>query len=296
MFIYKNKCYNKGRVALIYYIRGENVIKLLSVVKSVLTLLLFYVLVLAVRFFSLILIMIFYYIINKKNFTTIDELFKVTNLTYNNHNNLLYVLIILLSMIIYLNILPGVRKNIYNKTAMSINNIKSFKLVMLGLSTGLFISFLVNAIPLPEYISMGLSIVKDISILELIFRLFGTVILVPIVEEVLFRGVLLDKISDKIPSVFAILISSIAFSFFHNDYVQMIYTFIMGIIFAITYLKVKNIFAPIIVHIIYNFTSVTYSYINYIPFNTGILIIVFTGFTSVLLVSNIINIKDEVYK
>jgi len=63
MFIYKNKCYNKGRVALIYYIRGENVIKLLSVVKSVLTLLLFYVLVLAVRFFSLILIMIFYYII-----------------------------------------------------------------------------------------------------------------------------------------------------------------------------------------------------------------------------------------
>jgi len=114
--------------------------------------------------------------------------------------------------------LPGVRKNIYNKTAMSINNIKSFKLVMLGLSTGLFISFLVNAIPLPEYISMGLSIVKDISILELIFRLFGTVILVPIVEEVLFRGVLLDKISDKIPSVFAILISSIAFSFFHLVY------------------------------------------------------------------------------
>jgi membrane protease YdiL (CAAX protease family) len=158
-------------------------------------------------------------------------------------------------MIIYLNILPSVRKNIYNKTTMSISKIKSFKLVMLGLSSGLFISFLVNAIPLPEYISIGLSIVKDISILELIFRLFGTVILVPIVEEILFRGVLLDQISDKIPSVLAILISSIAFSFFHNDYVQMIYTFIMGMIFAITYLKVKNIFAPIIVHIIYNFKN-----------------------------------------
>ncbi len=178
---------------------------------------------------------------------------------------------------------------------MSISKIKSFKLVMLGLSSGLFISFLVNAIPLPEYISIGLSIVKDISILELIFRLFGTVILVPIVEEILFRGVLLDQISDKIPSVLAILISSIAFSFFHNDYVQMIYTFIMGMIFAITYLKVKNIFAPIIVHIIYNFTSVACSYINYIPFNIGMFIIVFTGFTSVLLVRNIINIKDEVY-
>ena len=239
--------------------------------------------------------MIFYYIINNKNFTTIDELFKVANLTYNNHNNLFYVLIILLSMIIYLNILPSVRKNIYNKTTMSISKIKSFKLVMLGLSSGLFISFLVNAIPLPEYISIDLSIIKDISILELIFRLFGTVILVPIVEEILFRGVLLDQISDKIPSVLAILISSIAFSFFHNDYVQMIYTFIMGMIFAITYLKVKNIFAPIIVHIIYNFTSVACSYINYIPFNIGMFIIVFTGFTSVLLVRNIINIKDEVY-
>ena len=71
----------------------------------------------------------------------------------------------------------------------------------------------------------------------------------------------------------------------------MIYTFIMGMIFAITYLKVKNIFAPIIVHIIYNFTSVACSYINYIPFNIGMFIIVFTGFTSVLLVRNIINIK-----
>ena len=64
----------------------------------------------------------------------------------------------------------------------------------------------------------------------------GTIILAPIVEELVFRGVLLNRLKLRIGIIPAILVSS----------------FLFGICMCILYLKTDNILIPITVHFINN--------------------------------------------
>lgn len=76
-------------------------------------------------------------------------------------------------------------------------------------------------------------------------------ILSPIIEEVLFRGVLLNKLKiygDKI----AIVTTAILFGLFHENFSQFFYAVGLGIIFAYVTLKTGTIKYSILLHIIIN--------------------------------------------
>lgn len=77
------------------------------------------------------------------------------------------------------------------------------------------------------------------------------VILSPIIEEVLFRKILLDKIKmygDKV----AILVSAVAFGLYHGNLSQVFYATALGAIFAYITLKTNRIQYAIILHIFIN--------------------------------------------
>lgn len=76
-------------------------------------------------------------------------------------------------------------------------------------------------------------------------------ILSPIVEEVLFRGILLDKLrvyGDKM----AIWITALTFALFHGNLSQFFYAFALGLIFAYIAVKTNTIKYTVILHIIIN--------------------------------------------
>lgn len=79
----------------------------------------------------------------------------------------------------------------------------------------------------------------------------GTIILAPLVEELVFRGVLLNRLKLRIGIIPAILVSSFLFGIGH-EFEGMISAFLFGICMCILYLKTDNILIPITVHFINN--------------------------------------------
>lgn len=79
----------------------------------------------------------------------------------------------------------------------------------------------------------------------------STVIISPISEELIFRGVLLNRLKIIAPTIFAILISSLIFCALHG-FGSIISAFVFAICMAILYLKTENICVPILAHFLNN--------------------------------------------
>lgn len=85
------------------------------------------------------------------------------------------------------------------------------------------------------------------------------VILAPVLEEFIFRGVILHRLIKKTSITGGVLISSILFGVLHAD---MIGAFFFGVITALLFLKTGNLLIPILVHMINNAIAVALSFIS----------------------------------
>ena len=81
--------------------------------------------------------------------------------------------------------------------------------------------------------------------------LITTILISPISEELIFRGVFLNRLQLAVPVVFAVLISSLLFAALHS-FGSIFSAFIFGICIAILYLKTDNIFVAIFAHFFNN--------------------------------------------
>ena len=79
----------------------------------------------------------------------------------------------------------------------------------------------------------------------------SVVIVSPICEELIFRGVFLNNLSRIVPVLFAVLISSLLFAALH-PFGSIVSAFIFGICIALLYLKFDNIFAAFAAHFLNN--------------------------------------------
>lgn len=88
-----------------------------------------------------------------------------------------------------------------------------------------------------------------------IWVLLSVVVLGPIVEELVFRGLIYNYV-DEIGSLSAtFLVSGIAFGIWHGEPVQSVYTAWMGIVLALVYYRTNSILYPIFIHVLNNFLS-----------------------------------------
>ena len=78
------------------------------------------------------------------------------------------------------------------------------------------------------------------------------VILGPIVEEFIFRKLLIDRVS-RYGDVLAIVISAVAFGLFHGNFYQFFYSAMIGAIFAYVYVRSGNWVYPTVLHVLFNF-------------------------------------------
>ncbi len=85
------------------------------------------------------------------------------------------------------------------------------------------------------------------------WNLLGTVILVPIAEEMLFRGILMGAFLPAMKPGWAITASSILFALFHMNFVQTAYVMILAFILGYVYWRTRNFFYPVLLHMAYNF-------------------------------------------
>ncbi|WP_442945427.1 lysostaphin resistance A-like protein [Oceanirhabdus sp. W0125-5] len=85
--------------------------------------------------------------------------------------------------------------------------------------------------------------------------LFQVIIVFPIFEEILFRGLIFNSIKKHTNLILAIILQALIFSIIHGNITQSIYTFISAIIYVLIYLKTNSIISPILMHIVCNFVG-----------------------------------------
>lgn len=78
----------------------------------------------------------------------------------------------------------------------------------------------------------------------------------PVLEELMFRGVIYNRIKEITNPIVAIVLSAIAFGAFHLNWVQGIYAATLGTLLAYLYYKYKTIWASIIMHVTCNTISI----------------------------------------
>ena len=87
-------------------------------------------------------------------------------------------------------------------------------------------------------------------------RLFISVaamgILVPVVEELVYRGIVFNRLSEWLPMWAVVIISSLLFGLLHFNPIQIAYATVFGLIFAWQYLRSRNIWIPIVGHLVFN--------------------------------------------
>lgn len=112
-----------------------------------------------------------------------------------------------------------------------------FQLFMLAPIAPWLVNFMLEALPIPD------------TPLYIVFTVFTIAILAPVVEEFMFRGVLLKRLIGKTSVWGGILLSSLLFGILHLDVIG---AFLFGVVASLLYLRTNNLLLPILLHIINN--------------------------------------------
>lgn len=88
-----------------------------------------------------------------------------------------------------------------------------------------------------------------------IWIFLSVVIIGPIMEEVLFRGIIFGNMKKVLPIPLAIFLNGVFFGVFHMNLVQGVYTFVAGAVLASIYYYSESLSLVIILHIINNLIS-----------------------------------------
>jgi membrane protease YdiL (CAAX protease family) len=121
-------------------------------------------------------------------------------------------------------------------------------ILLLTLSLGVFLDPITSLIPMPEYIEKLFAMLTARDLWT--FIMVG--ITGPILEEVLFRGIILDGFLNRYRPGKAIFWSAFLFGLFHLNPWQFIPGFLIGLLLGYVYLKTRSIIPVILIHIINN--------------------------------------------
>jgi membrane protease YdiL (CAAX protease family) len=146
-----------------------------------------------------------------------------------------------------------------------------------------FVSVAINA--LISYLK-GTDIVNPlqaiISSSNLIYIFIYVCIVAPVVEELMFRKILLNKLMP-FGQKLSIVVSAFAFGLFHGNLYQILYAFVIGIILALVTINSGSIKYAIILHIVINtLGSVVFPYLLLSGNAVAMTIAVLTVFLSIL--------------
>lgn len=124
---------------------------------------------------------------------------------------------------------------------------------------------------------------------QMIYELLGSCLLIPIAEELLYRGVVYRRLRMFCDVKVALLFSALIFGLVHANLVQFIYAAILGLLLAFLLEKTGCLYTAILGHMAANLVAVLRQEVGWLAFSyeptlTGI------GFTAVMLLIALIMI------
>lgn len=168
-----------------------------------------------------------------------------------------YSIFLLLSGIIISSILLLMRGNPLKECKFTKINFKNIVYIsILSIFSSLFINTLTILLAslFPNYYEFqGLS---QETITIPLFQVFIIILILPIFEEVFFRGVIFGYLRKNYKLITAIIIQALVFGCFHMSLVQGIYAVFLGILIALLYNYTNSLYISIIFHGLFNFIGI----------------------------------------
>jgi membrane protease YdiL (CAAX protease family) len=87
------------------------------------------------------------------------------------------------------------------------------------------------------------------------------ILIAPVTEELIFRGIILHKAERAVPFIGANLLQAMLFGIYHMNIVQGIYAAFIGFVLGLVYHKFKTIFAPMLLHMMINTSSLILQFV-----------------------------------
>ena len=187
----------------------------------------------------------------------------------------------ILTLLIYFIIEKIKKTSLAKETDMKMVSGKQMGLTVVGALGGMFfLNFMLTILPIPaDLIGDLTSGMSSLTSYPFWLALLVNAILIPILEEVVFRGYLFSRLGKAMPAVVAAVISSVVFGLCHGGLVWAIWAGVTGLIICVVRVKSGSIIPGMIFHIIMNTFGMIVSYFPVLEKlnNTGMYVLTAVG-------------------
>ncbi len=142
------------------------------------------------------------------------------------------------------------------KTRFGLLTICFFLGISLNFTTNLVLSLLPAGV-LGDYTESA----SQMSNGPMVWYILAAVVVAPIIEEVVFRSLILARFSRATGNMIAILLSSLIFGLVHGQIVWICYAATLGLVLGVIFVRTRSLLACIVTHMGYNLVSLL-SYID----------------------------------
>lgn len=125
--------------------------------------------------------------------------------------------------------------------------------IALGIALNIFISHLIDFLPIPEYVfqeyAEATSLIGDeITVVQVL----SVVIAAPVLEEVLYRGLIMKSLQRGMSVFVSLIIQAAVFGLMHGQLLWICYATFFGVILAVIKLRYKSLYPSILLHASFN--------------------------------------------
>lgn len=129
-----------------------------------------------------------------------------------------------------------------------------------GIALNRVVILLVSLIPFPkDWVDKHDEIVTGTTQGNVFVAIIALCVITPIIEELCFRGkafyYLRKAFGQRLGTFFAVLLTSVLFAVSHVSYIQMIYAFVIGAVFALLSLRSGSVVPSILAHAGFNIAN-----------------------------------------
>lgn len=222
-------------------------------IKELLKVLIYPVILLVAQYISILLFTLNFNLTNNYEIGS-NEYIENLSVFFNNNG-------IWIAVLTFLMLIPLFKKKCkFNKLKTDIKNI--IWLVLIGISFAVTYNLILWHLNFTDIFGTNN---------KLLITLITSGLIGPIMEELIFRNIVYEKLKGNYKRTFAVILTGLLFGIFHGNIIQFIYVFLFNFIFIFVYEKYDSIYAPIIVHMSANFgVQLFLKFINYQNIYIGI--------------------------
>ncbi len=157
-----------------------------------------------------------------------------------------------------------------------------------GFGLCILATFAISVIPFPEtWVATYEEYAGQIAAGNPVLMLLATVILAPLTEEIVFRGLIYTRLKRGMPVLLAALLSALIFGIMHGTLLHMVFTVPMGLFLCLFYDRFGSLWVPIALHMGFNLCG---SVLSYYPMDSVPMIAVFIAIGVYLTVMGLLSI------